>query len=80
MNNGRPRRVCIVGAGISVYTAFLTFGAARLMPQHAFNPYMWATPIVLGISLIIYHQQRIARMSGGRRKSLREAGLAQAGD
>jgi hypothetical protein len=49
----------LVGGGISVYTAFMTFGLARLMPQHAFNPTLWAIPIVIGISLIIYHHYRI---------------------
>ena len=28
----------LVGAGISVYTAFLAFGAVRLMPELALNP------------------------------------------
>ena len=49
----------LVGAGISVYTAFMTFGLARLLPSHAFNPSLWAIPIVIGVSLIVYHQQRI---------------------
>lgn len=49
----------LVGAGISVYTAFMTFGLARLMPSHAFNPTLWAIPIVVGVSLIIWHQRRI---------------------
>lgn len=57
----------LVGAGISVYTAFMTFGLARLMPSHAFNPTLWAIPIIVGISLILFHHRRIARMtrSGG---------------
>lgn len=52
----------LVGAGISVYTAFLAFGAAQLVPAFAFNPVMWATPVVLGISLIVYHRLRITAM------------------
>ncbi len=49
----------LVGAGISVYTAFLAFGAVNLLPAYAFNPYVWATPTVLGVSLLLYHQQKI---------------------
>ncbi len=49
----------LVGAGISVYTAFLAFGAVNLMPQFAFSPVLWATPCTLGIAYLIYHQGRI---------------------
>jgi hypothetical protein len=49
----------LVGAGISVYTAFLAFGAVNLLPAHAFNPAVWATPTVLGVGLLLYHQWRI---------------------
>lgn len=49
----------LVGAGISVYTAFLAFGAVNLLPAYAFNPLLWATPTALGVSLLLYHQQRI---------------------
>jgi hypothetical protein len=49
----------LVGAGISVYTAFMSVGLARLFPDHAFNPMIWATPIGLGIALIVYHHRRI---------------------
>jgi hypothetical protein len=48
-----------VGAGISVYTAFLAFGAVNLLPAYAFNPIVWATPTVLGVSLLLYHQARV---------------------
>ncbi len=51
----------LVGAGISVYTAFLAFGAVNLLPAYAFNPVVWATPTVLGVSLLLYHQFRIVR-------------------
>jgi succinate dehydrogenase hydrophobic anchor subunit len=50
----------LVGSGISVYTAFMTFGLARLLPQHAFNPTLWAIPIVIGVSIILYHFRRLA--------------------
>ncbi len=49
----------LVGAGISVYTAFLAFGAVNLLPAYAFNPVVWATPTVVGVSVLLYHQARI---------------------
>jgi len=51
----------LVGAGISVYTAFLAFGAVNLLPAYAFNPVVWATPTVLGVGVLLYHQARITR-------------------
>ena len=51
----------LVGAGISVYTAFLAFGAVRLMPSVALNPVLWAIPLTTGVALIIYHQQKVKR-------------------
>lgn len=62
----------LVGAGISVYTAFLAFGAVNLLPAYAFNPLVWATPTVLGVSLLLYHQQRI--VVARRRVASRRAG------
>ncbi len=60
----------LVGAGISVYTAFLAFGAVNLLPAYAFNPFVWATPTVFGVSLLLYHQWRIT--SQRRRILLRQ--------
>lgn len=51
----------LVGAGISVYTAFFAFGAVRLMPELALNPAFWSIPLVTGLILIVYHQQRLIR-------------------
>jgi len=51
----------LVGAGISVYTAFMTFGLVRLMPEHALNPMTWAIPLTVGLSLIFYHQFQIRK-------------------
>ena len=51
----------LVGAGISVYTAFLAFGAVNLLPQIALHPVLWATPCTLGVSYLLYHQWRITR-------------------
>jgi xanthine/uracil permease len=49
----------LVGAGISVYTAFMTFGLVRLMPDHALSPITWAIPLTIGLSIILYHHYRI---------------------
>lgn len=51
----------LVGAGISVYTAFFAFGAVRLWPELALTPGLWAIPLVTGLSLIIYHQRAVVR-------------------
>lgn len=65
----------LVGAGISVYTAFFAFGAVNLLPAIALHPALWATPCTLGVTLLLYHQGRIvlqrrrlaARVPGGTR-------------
>ena len=49
----------LVGAGISVYTAFFAFGAVNLLPAIALHPVLWATPCTLGVALLLYHQGRI---------------------
>ncbi len=54
----------LVGAAISAYTAFLAFGLVRAMPDHAFNPVLWAMPCTIGLAIIIWHQVRIARLRG----------------
>jgi hypothetical protein len=51
----------LVGAGISVYTAFFAFGAVRLVPELALAPALWAVPLATGLSLIIYHQRVVVR-------------------
>ena len=70
----------LVGAGISVYTAFMTFGLVRLMPEHALNPATWAIPLTVGLALIIYHQAQIRKQNapkptivGGSRASTQTA-------
>jgi hypothetical protein len=50
----------LIGAGISVYTAFLAFGAVQLMPSHAFNPTMWSVPSIVGLSIVAYHEVKAA--------------------
>jgi uncharacterized membrane protein len=51
----------LVGAGISVYTAFFAFGAVRTFPALALHPILWAIPLTVGITLIIYHQRKVSR-------------------
>jgi hypothetical protein len=52
----------LVGAGISVYTAFLAFGAVRFMPSGALSAVLWAPPVVIGVSIIVYWRQRVRAM------------------
>lgn len=63
----------LVGAGISVYTAFFAFGAVRLMPELALNPLLWAVPLITGLALIIYHQREVGRRFASRTKAAAEA-------
>ncbi|MEL6956081.1 MAG: hypothetical protein AAFO88_05520 [Pseudomonadota bacterium] len=51
----------LIGAGISVYTAFFAFGAVRLLPEAALTPALWATPLTIGLGLILYHRRAIYR-------------------
>lgn len=44
----------LIGMGISAYTAFLSVGLIRLIPDQVFNPLIWAGPSVVGVGLIIY--------------------------
>jgi hypothetical protein len=43
----------LIGMGISAYTAFLSVGLIRLVPEEVFNPLIWAGPSVIGVGLII---------------------------
>lgn len=49
----------LVGAGISVYTAFFAFGAVRLMPELALNFGLWSVPLAVGLAIIFWHRARI---------------------
>jgi NADH:ubiquinone oxidoreductase subunit 6 (subunit J) len=49
----------LVGAGISVYTAFMAFGSVRIFPELALDPKMWAIPLTIGVSIILYHWVRL---------------------
>ena len=63
----------LVGAGISVYTAFLAFGAVRLMPDAALSPALWSVPLVTGIAIIVFNQQRVRRRYARPRSAARPA-------
>jgi hypothetical protein len=67
-----------LGAGISVYTAFLAFGAVRLFPHHAFNPAMWAVPTIVGAGLMIFW--RLKHMNIGARRGLASSKASSSGD
>jgi hypothetical protein len=53
----------LVGAGISVYTAFFAFGAVRTLPALALHPGLWAIPLAVGLALIIYHRHAVGRLT-----------------
>lgn len=60
----------LVGTGISVYTAFLAFGAVRFVPELALSPVLWSIPLITGISLILYYQRAVtAPLRNARRKA-----------
>lgn len=50
----------LLGMGISAYTAFLSVGLIRLVPDHVFSPVIWAVPSIIGVSLIIVFTLRTA--------------------
>jgi len=69
----------LVGAGISVYTAFLAFGAVRLAPSLALQPAMWAVPLSVGLVILIFHRMRIDKEAGlGLFRLLRQRQIADA--
>lgn len=51
----------LVGAGISVYTAFFAFGAVRTIPTLALHPGLWSIPLIVGLVLIVYHRLQVDR-------------------
>ena len=56
----------LIGMGISAYTAFMSVGLIRLVPEHVFNPAIWAGPSVIGVSLIIYFTLKGKRASAAK--------------
>lgn len=62
----------LIGMGISAYTAFLSVGLIRLVPEEVFNPLIWAGPSVIGVSLIIgftHQAKQQAKQQGKKRQS-----------
>lgn len=57
----------LVGAGISVYTAFMAFGSVRVLPELALHPAMWALPCATGIGIILWHWRALDRQHAARR-------------
>ncbi len=51
----------LIGMGISAYTAFMSVGLIRWVPEHVFNPMIWAGPSVVGVSLIIWFTHKTRR-------------------
>ena len=49
----------LIGAGISVYTAFFAFGAVRFYPELALYPGYWAIPLVVGLAQIIRYRLQL---------------------
>lgn len=58
----------LVGAGISVYTAFFAFGAVRYVPALALTPILWSVPLLTGLGLILYHQHQVRQRLRPRRR------------
>ena len=61
----------LIGMGISAYTAFMSVGLIRIVPEQVFNPAIWAGPSVIGVSLILWFtikrkRGNPAKMSGAR--------------
>ncbi len=58
----------LVGAGISVYTAFMAFGSVRIFPEMALHPGMWSIPLIVGLALIIWHRLEVERQARNRQR------------
>jgi hypothetical protein len=61
----------LIGMGISAYTAFLSVGLIRMVPEHVFNPAIWAGPSVIGVSLILYFTLKAKRTGAAKSSSAR---------
>ena len=59
----------LIGMGISAYTAFLSVGLIRMVPEHVFNPAIWAGPSVIGVGLIIYFTLQRKRAAAAPRSA-----------
>ena len=61
----------LIGMGISAYTAFLSVGLIRIVPDQVFNPAIWAGPSVIGVGLIIGFTLRRKRPAAPAHSGLR---------
>ena len=61
----------LIGMGISAYTAFMSVGLIRLVPEHVFNPAVWAGPSVIGVGLIIWFTIRGKRAAAPKSSGAR---------
>lgn len=61
----------LIGMGISAYTAFMSVGLIRLLPEHVFNPAVWIGPSVVGVSLIIFFTVWSKRPATGKTSGVR---------
>jgi hypothetical protein len=57
----------LIGTGISVYTAFLAFGAVRFVPELALHPVLWSIPLVTGLATILWHWTALNRAALARK-------------
>lgn len=61
----------LIGMGISAYTAFLSVGLIRWVPEQVFNPAIWAGPSVIGVSLILYFTVKAKRAAAPKPSGVR---------
>lgn len=61
----------LIGMGISAYTAFMSVGLIRMVPEQVFNPAVWAGPSVIGVSLILYFTLKAKRASAPKPSGVR---------
>lgn len=61
----------LLGMGISAYTAFVSVGLIRLLPDHVFNPLIWAVPSMVGVGLIVLFTLRTRPAASAMRGAAR---------
>ncbi|MDP5102988.1 MAG: SemiSWEET family transporter [Erythrobacter sp.] len=61
----------LIGMGISAYTAFMSVGLIRMVPEHVFNPAVWAGPSVVGVSLILFFTIKAKRTTAAKTSGAR---------
>jgi len=56
----------LIGMGISAYTAFMSVGLIRIVPEEVFNPAIWTGPSVVGVSLILWFTYQVRGRARGQ--------------